>query len=292
MRVLVLGVTGMLGNALYRYLCQDRDLEVWGTLRSDRGKGYFPEPLQACLVSGVDVLNLDSLTQVMLRSKPQVVINCVGMIKQLAGADDPLVALPLNSLLPHRLARLCAIAGSRLVHISTDCVFSGRRGGYTEADTSDAQDLYGKSKYIGEVNHLPHAITLRTSIIGHELNSNLALVDWFLSREGEVMGYANALFSGLPTIELARVIQQYVLPNNQLQGLYQVASEPIDKLALLRLVAKEYAKDIVIHPDERVCIDRSLDATRFSQASGYVAPQWPVLVKRMKHSRDNDFMVV
>jgi dTDP-4-dehydrorhamnose reductase len=282
MRVLILGVTGMLGNAVHACFRQDCEHEVWGTMRSDSGKRYFPEASEANLVSNVDVLDLDALTNLLLSVKPQVVINCVGLIKQLADANDPLTALPLNSMLPHRLSKLCALAGARLVHISTDCVFSGRTGNYTESDVSDAEDLYGKSKYIGELKEAPHAITLRTSIIGHELNSNNALVDWFLSQEGEVKGYAKAIFSGLPTIELARIIKNYVLPNSELHGLYQVAAKPINKLALLRLVAEVYGKNTTIHPDETVCIDRSLNPSRFNQASGYVAPEWPELVKLMK----------
>lgn len=282
MRVLILGVTGMLGNAVHTYFSQDPEYRVWGALRSDNGKRYFPEASQANLVSGIDVLDVDALTNVMLKVRPHVVINCVGLIKQLADANDPLTALPLNSMLPHRLSKLCELAGARLVHISTDCVFSGRKGNYTESDISDAEDLYGKSKYLGELSEAPHAITLRTSIIGHELSSSNALVDWFLSQEGAVKGYAKAVFSGLPTIELARVIKDYVLPNKELNGLYHVAAKPIDKLSLLRLVAEVYGKDITIHPDEAVCIDRSLDASLFHQASGYVAPDWPELIKVMK----------
>jgi dTDP-4-dehydrorhamnose reductase len=218
----------------------------------------------------------------MLRVNPHIVINCVALIKKLANANEPLTALPLNSMLPHRLSKLCALAGARLVHISTDCVFSGRKGNYSESDLSDAEDLYGKSKYIGELHEAPNAITLRTSIIGHELNSCNALIDWFLSQEAEVKGYAKAIFSGLPTIELARIIKDYVLPNEALHGLYQVAAAPIDKLSLLRLVAEVYDKKITIYPDDVVRIDRSLNSSRFNQASGYVAPEWPALIKLMK----------
>lgn len=282
MRVLILGVTGMLGNAVHTYFSEDPKYQVWGALRSDNGRRYFPEASQAKLFSGVDVLDLDVLTNLMLKIRPHVVINCVGLIKQLADANDPLTALPLNSMLPHRLSKLCELAGVRLVHISTDCVFSGRKGSYSESDISDAEDLYGKSKYIGELREAPHAITLRTSIIGHELSSNNALIDWFLSQEDEVKGYAKAIFSGLPTIELARVIKDYVLPNRELNGLYHVAAKPIDKLSLLRLVSEVYEKDISIHPDDAVRIDRSLDASRFYQASGYVAPEWPELIELMK----------
>ena len=281
MRVLVLGVTGMLGNAVLQVFAEGKEHDVWGTMRGEGGRRYFATEFQPRLLAGVDLLDHDALTGVMLRVRPEVVINCVGLIKQLADANDPLSALPINAMLPHRLAKLCALAGARLIHVSTDCVFSGRKGLCVEADPSDAEDLYGKSKFIGELHEAVHAITLRTSIIGHELNSNHALVDWFLSQDGPVKGYARAVFSGLPTVELARVMRDYVVPAPKLHGLYHVGAAPIDKLSLLRLVAEIYEKKIEIMPDEHVCIDRSLDSSRFRQATGYVPPSWSELIKRM-----------
>lgn len=285
MRVMVLGVTGMLGNAVFRVFGQDTRFETLGTLRSANGKAHFPAATRDRLIANVDVLDQDSLCAVLAQTRPDVVINCVGLIKQLADAKNPLTALPINAMLPHRLAALCALSGTRLIHVSTDCVFSGRRGKYREADLSDAEDLYGKSKYIGEVHDQAHVITLRTSIIGHELATAHALVDWFLSQVGEVGGYSRAIFSGLPTVELARVIKDFVLPRPELSGLYHVAAEPIAKLDLLRLVAAEYGKDIAIRPDDRLVIDRSLDGSRFAEASGYTAPPWPALVALMHAHR-------
>lgn len=280
MRILILGITGMLGSAMFRVLRENAALDVWGTARSrPKGEGYEQ------VISGLDVLDADALAAVFEKVRPDVVINCVGLIKQLSNADDPLVALPINAMLPHRLARLCSLVGARLVHISTDCVFSGKQGGYLESDVSDAYDLYGKSKYIGEVRDVPHAITLRTSIIGHELNSSYALVDWFLSQSGPVKGYARAVFSGLPTVELARVIRDFVLPNPALHGLYHVAAEPINKLDLLTLVARVYGKTIDIEPDDKVAIDRSLNGERFNQATGYRAPAWDSLISTMHQKR-------
>ncbi len=285
MRVLVLGVTGMLGSAVFRQFSADTQFEVWGTLRSASGLRNFPQPSHERLVTNVDVLDNDSLVGVLARVRPSVVINCVGLIKQLADAKDPLSALPINAMLPHRLAKLCQLAGARLIHVSTDCVFSGRKGMYTEADMSDAEDLYGKSKYIGELHDLPHAITLRTSIIGHEQGSHYALVDWFLSQTGSVKGFSKAIFSGLPTVELARVMRDLVVPKPELHGLYHVSVDPIDKLSLLRLVADVYGKSIQIMPDEKLVIDRSLDSSRFRAATGYVPPSWAELIKMMHDLR-------
>lgn len=275
----------MLGSAMLKQFSADPALQTWGTLRSAGNLCCFPVSQHAQLICNVDVLDQDALVEVLTRVRPSVVINCVGVVKQLADAKDPLSALPINAMLPHRLAGLCKLAGVRLVHVSTDCVFSGRKGMYTEADVSDAEDLYGKSKFIGELHDFPHAVTLRTSIIGHELNTQRSLIDWFLSQIGTVRGYARAVFSGLPTVEMARVIKDYVIPSPELHGLYHLSAEPIDKLTLLRLVADVYDHKIQIIPDEQVCIDRSLDSSRFRQATGYTPPTWPELVKLMCDKR-------
>lgn len=290
MKVLVLGATGMLGSAVFNDFTQHRQFEVWGTLRSDSGKKYFPTHTHSHLISNVDLLDNDSLVAVMLKVKPDVVINCVGLIKQFADANDPLLALPLNAMLPHRLAKLCSLSNARLIHISTDCVFNGRKGMYTEGDVSDAEDLYGKSKYIGELHDLPHAITLRTSIIGHELNSQASLVDWFLSQTGTVKGYKKAVFSGLTTVELANVIRDFVIPNVNLHGLYHVSVEPVDKYSLLNLIANVYDKKINIEADEKIQIDRSLDSTKFRQATGYEPPSWPQLIEKMHHVHEGIYL--
>lgn len=281
MKILILGVTGMLGNAVFRVFNGDAAFQTWGTLRNASALPHFAACSHERLLCGVDVLDQDALTSVMARVRPDVVINCVGLIKQLADANDPLTVLPINAMLPHRLARLCELCRARLVHVSTDCVFSGRKGLYKENDPSDAEDLYGKSKYIGELHDVPHAITLRTSIIGHELYSHHSLVDWFLSQEGSIRGFTRAIFSGLPTVELGRVMKDFVIVQPQLNGLYHVSSEPINKFKLLGLVAKQYGKEIEIRPDDALIIDRSLDSSRFREATGYVAPEWPELIRRM-----------
>jgi dTDP-4-dehydrorhamnose reductase len=190
------------------------------------------------------------------------------------------VAIPINSLLPHRLARLCKSAGARLIQISTDCVFLGARGMYREADIADAQDLYGRSKLLGEVDE-PHAMTLRTSLIGRELASARSLVGWFLAQEGSVKGYERAIFSGMPTVELARVMRDFIIPHPDLHGVYHIAARPISKYELLKLVAAVYGKQIRIIPDRDLVIDRSLSGERFHGATGYVAPDWPELITRM-----------
>ncbi len=280
-KVLILGATGMLGNAMLRLFASSPEYSTEGSARSAAGVQLLPANLRPLVHAGVDAANPDALARLLERVKPQVVVNCVGMVKQLAGSNDPLAVLPVNAMLPHRLSRLCTLAGARLVHISTDCVFAGTRGGYSEADLPDADDLYGRSKLLGEVTQESHVITLRTSFIGHELASAHGLVGWFLSQTTPVRGYARALFSGPPTVELATIVRDYVLPRPALCGLYQVSAAPINKLALLRLVALQYGRSIEIVPDERLVIDRSLDSTRFRLATGYAPPNWPELVRRM-----------
>lgn len=284
MKILVLGATGMLGNALLREFAASPGLEPWGTVRSARAAGLLPEEVRDRLVPGVDVGDADALVRAFDIVRPQLVVNCIGLVKQLASADDPLEAIPVNALLPHRLARLCALADARFVHMSTDCVFSGKTGRYTEADYADAKDLYGRSKFLGEVDYL-NAITLRTSIIGHELQGARSLINWFLAQEGSTRGFGKAIFSGLPTVEIARVIRDYVIPHPELHGVYHLSAEPIDKLSLLRLVADAYGKAIDIVPDGALVIDRSLDSTRFRQATGFQPKSWPALVAAMEEFR-------
>lgn len=280
MRVLVLGASGMLGNAVLRVMHEKQNLAVFGTVRSNNVPHQFSKEIANTIITGCDVSDHDALVTLFAKVRPDVVVNCIGLIKQLADVDDPLITLPINAMLPHRLASLCALVGARLVHMSTDCVFSGTKGSYTENDISDATDLYGKSKYIGEVNY-PHAITLRTSIIGHELQTSHGLIGWFLSQQGSCKGFKRAIFSGLPTVVLAKVIRDVVLPRPELTGVYHVAAKPISKYDLLQLVAEIYGKTIEILPDDNLVIDRSLNADRFNSATEYVVPEWADLVRAM-----------
>jgi dTDP-4-dehydrorhamnose reductase len=211
---------------------------------------------------------------------PNIVVNCVGIVKQLTEVEHPSKVMSLNSLLPHRLAKLCAVAEARLIHFSTDCVFSGVRGMYNESDLADAADLYGRSKLKGEVNYRS-AITLRTSIIGHELSSNRSLVGWFLAQEGSVKGFRRAVFSGLPTVEIARIIHQHLLPRPDIWGLYHLSADPISKFELLSLIAKVYSKKITIIPDDTLLVDRSLDSSCFRSATGFSPKSWIELIQTM-----------
>ena len=281
MRILILGATGMLGHVLFKELSKDSNLDVLATARSVAGlEPFFSDPELQRIFPGVDADNFDTIIQAFAKTQPDVVINCIGIIKQLPAAEDPLAAISVNSLLPHRLAMLAQTAKARLIHISTDCVFDGKRGMYTEEDSSNAADLYGRTKFLGEIDY-PNCVTLRTSIIGHELKTNLSLVDWFLSQKITVQGFTKAIYSGFSTMEVARIIRDFVLPNPELSGLFQVSSNPIPKYELLEIIRAAYDKNIELLPDDRVVVDRSLDSSRFQQVTGYRTPEWNVMVKAM-----------
>lgn len=279
--ILVLGASGMLGNAVLRFFAGSAGFSAVGTVRSARAAALLPEVLRGRIVSGIDVGDVDRLAALFAETRPDVVVNCIGVVKQLSEANDPLASIPINSILPHRLAGLAKLAGARFIHLSTDCVFSGKKGSYREDDFADAYDLYGRSKLLGEVDQ-PHAFTLRTSIIGHELDGAHGLLNWFLSQAGDVNGFSKAIFSGLPTVEIARVIRDFILPRPELHGVYHVSAEPISKYDLLKLVAATYGRTNAIAPDPRLVIDRSLDSSRFKTATGYVPPSWPALVQTMR----------
>ena len=280
MKVLIFGATGMLGSALMRILSENDNLEVYGTVRSTESKKLFSAEYHEKLITGCDATRLDDLVAVFSKINPDVVINCISLSKELLKVADPLKMIAIYSMLPHQLSSLCKEFGARLVHMSTDGVFSGKKGGYKEDDASDVQDTYGTAKFLGEV-HKPHTITIRTSIIGHELQSRNGLVEWFLSQKGQCVCYSRAIFSGFPTVVLAQIIRDIVIPNPHLSGIYHISSSPISKCELLRLIAQVYDKRIDLIADEKVEINRSLSSNRFETDTGYISPEWHALVKTM-----------
>ena len=280
MKVLVIGASGMIGSTMLRVLSEKMEWEVFGSVRNSETKLFFSPLIRERIIGGVEVEQLDNLVEILNQVIPDVVINCAGLTKHKPEAESPLLSIPINTLMPHRLAGLCKLIGARLIHVSTDCVFSGEKGSYAEHDFADARDVYGKSKALGEVDY-SHTITIRTSTIGHELQSKYGLLDWFLSQDESCKGYARAVFSGLPTVVFAKVISDVVIPQPSLSGLYHIAAKPINKFDLLTLIAKVYRKNINIVRDDRVSIDRSLNSTKFQLATGYIAPDWTELIELM-----------
>ncbi|MEO5808367.1 SDR family oxidoreductase [Devosia sp.] len=273
MKILVLGASGMMGNTILQVFNAEPGLRTLGTVRSDAARDRLPAALRDKVIVGVDAQDLQGIDALLRDHQPQAVINCIGVVKQLPEASDPLVTIPLNAVFPHQLARLCEKHGARLVHLSTDCVFDGKGSMYTETDFASADDLYGRAKFLGEVDY-PHAITLRTSTIGHELGHRHGLLEWFLSQEQEVGGFTRAMYSGLSTIEFARVILDMVLPRPDLHGLLQVSGDAISKYDLLVLIRQIYGRSTPIRRNDAFSIDRTLDSTRFRTATGYRPPSW------------------
>jgi dTDP-4-dehydrorhamnose reductase len=283
-KILIIGAAGMLGHKL----CQlyQKQNNVYYTARTNfqsyEKYGIYKKENMIC---GVDVLDFDKLISVFHQVRPDIVINCVGIIKQLKEAKDPILSIKINSLFPHQLANICKASGARMFHISTDCVFNGRKGMYTEADHSNAEDLYGRTKFLGEVN-TDGCLTLRTSIIGRELNTKSGLVEWFLSNKGgKVKGFKKAIYTGFTTIELAKIIEHIADNFPSLNGLYQVSSEPIDKFSLLCMIKDKFELDVEIEAEEQTCIDRSLDSSIFRKATGFVPATWEKMIQDMAEDK-------
>ena len=281
MNILIFGATGMLGHAIFEYFSMNTSFMIFGTTRWGFNSDFKGEKATR-IIFNVNYKSLDSIVKAFEVSQPNLVINCIGLIKQLSAADDPLEAIPVNSLFPHQLSKLCELFNSRLIHFSTDCVFSGKLGDYRENYVPDAQDLYGRSKLLGEVYHL-NTVTLRTSIIGPELHSKNGLLEWFLSQEGECKGYTKAIFSGLPTVEVARILCEHIIPNiHLLRGMYHLSAPPISKFNLLSLISDVYKKSILIIPDDKVVIDKSLNSSLISSITGFESKDWPCMIQVMK----------
>jgi dTDP-4-dehydrorhamnose reductase len=282
-RVLVLGGGGMLGHKMFEIL--SRDYETWCTLRVPRDSGRWrtielfqsDRVLDAC-----DLADRSTLERVLTRVQPDVIVNCVGVIKQRADAQNAIPSIAINALLPHWLVCAAAARGARLIHISSDCVFSGRTGNYHEDDFCDADDLYGRTKALGEVRD-GNALTLRTSIIGRELRYHQSLLDWFLRQEGAktVPGYRRALWSGVTTIHLAQLVGRIIRDHPDLCGLFHVSSGTMSKHDLLQLLKRGYGLDLTVVPDETVVIDRSLDGRKLEAAIGYKSPPWEEMVEQL-----------
>jgi dTDP-4-dehydrorhamnose reductase len=278
-KIMVLGGSGMLGHRLWMDLSKQH--EVWVTVRTpESSMPDLPGVDRGHIRPNVDMLDFDNVIRAFASIRPELVINCVGLVKQHPMSNDPLSAIELNARLPHRLSLVCSTGGIRLIHISTDCVFSGRAGSYTENSISDAEDLYGKSKALGEVSY-PHTLTIRTSIIGRELRTRLGLTEWFLSQKGPVKGFTNAIFSGFTTQAFAKVLLDYIIPRADLNGVWQVSSDAISKYDLLCLMKGSYHRDIEIIPDGAFMCDRSLDSKRFRTKTSFLPSSWPAMIEEM-----------
>ena len=278
-RVLVLGASGMLGHQAVRVLAPDFD--VWGACRNPSELPGLGVPAKRIL-GGLDAMSAASADALLARVRPDVVINAAGIVKQRSAAKDAIPSITVNSLWPHLVAAAAARFGARLVHVSTDCVFSGAKGMYREEDPPDDADLYGRSKLLGEVVDRDDAITLRTSIIGWQLGDPTGLVGWFAAHRTEPLkGFSKAVFSGLTTRALTEVIRDVVMPDPSLSGLWHVSAEPIDKFALLSQLANHLGWTVDLSPVDQPVIDRSLDSSRFRDRTGWSPPGWEQMLQQL-----------
>lgn len=280
MDVLVLGAYGMLGHRLLLQLGQRFD--VVGTARSikDWNAPIMEQIAGEKIITGVDVNDISSVRAVISQTKPDVIINCIGIVKQNETSKDPIASITVNSLFPHQVARMAHDIGSQFIHFSTDCVFSGREGHYSQDHIPDPVDLYGRSKLLGEVSK--NGITIRSSLIGREISSHNGLVEWLLSNRGKtVMGYRRAIFSGFPTNEMSKVIEVLLDKKTINDGVWQVATDPISKFDLLRKVIDSSGDNIELKPDDKMFCDRSLDGSPFQKITGYRAPSWDDMIDDM-----------
>ena len=282
MRIIILGSNGLLGNTIIRYFFENFNYETYGFCRDSSKLGFLNKNDFKRIKIVKDIFNTEDLKKKIEKIKPDVIINSIGITNKIKNQNSNFIQkiIHVNSLFPHQLQQLCLQLDIRLIHLSSDCVFSGDKGFYSEQDNPDPIDIYGKSKLLGELDY-ENTITIRKSVIGHEISSKNGLLEWFLKQEGEVKGYKKAIFSGITVLELAKVIDMHIIPNQNLRGVYHVSGQSISKYNLLKIIASEYKKVIKIVPNEEVKIDRSLNSIKFNKITGYQSEAWPKLIKSM-----------
>jgi len=280
MRVLILGGNGMLGHAAWQSFRKDFDayVTIRGAFFEVERFAIFDKKKTICGVCAEDFSVFEKIANTV---NPDMILNCIGIIKQIREATNPIKSIEINSLFPHKLAALCSMCNCRLIHLSTDCVFSGKKGRYTEDDIPDPLDLYGRSKLLGEVTG-GNALTIRTSMIGRELNTKHGLLEWFLSQNDKsVKGYTNVIFSGFTTTALCEILKGIMINHADFNGLYHVSSEPISKYKLLLLIKEKMGLKTGIIPDDEFECDRSLDSSKFRRKAAYDPPSWEDMIEVM-----------
>ena len=282
MKILIIGSSGLLGNTITKYFLTKEKYQTFGLIRQSSNIRLFKEKFQNNFFVINNFLNYEAVEKLINFINPNLVINCVGITNKFKDKNANLIEkyIKVNSLFPHKLYEICNRYNIRLIHLSTDCVFSGRKGFYSENDLPDPIDIYGKSKLLGELDY-GDSLTIRKSVIGHESNTKRGLLEWFLNQKDEVQGYKNAIFSGLTTLELARLIEIYIIPKENLRGVMHISGQTISKYDLLKLISEIYSTQKGIILNESVKIDRSLNSSKFNQLTGYKPKSWPILIKSM-----------
>jgi dTDP-4-dehydrorhamnose reductase len=276
MKVLILGAGGMLGFTLLNYLNTKKNITLFGTIRNKS----LNKNLARKILNDVDAKKFSLLAIKIGKISPDVVINCVGIVKSEV-EDNVKNVTKINSKLPNFLNKLSKKLSFRLLHISTDCVFSGKKYKYSEKNLPDPIDFYGKSKLMGEFKSNKN-IVIRTSIIGHEIKHKRGLLEWFLKQNSTISGYSKAYFSGLTTLELSKIIYEKFLFNIDLTGLYHISGKRINKYTLLKKISKIYNKNTPIKKDNTFKIDRSLNSSKFIKRTNYKKKSWDKMIKENK----------
>jgi dTDP-4-dehydrorhamnose reductase len=283
LRVLILGASGMIGHRMWATLGERH--EAIGVLRrTELGPlASIPGIDLKNAILGIEIQNISKLTKIIEETKPDIVLNCIGIVKQLKDSSDHLKSITLNALFPHQLAKVCADNNARMIQFSSDCVFDGKKGYYKESDLPNDQDLYGRTKAMGEVDYLKNVLTMRTSSIGREVFPHGGLIEWFIGNSGKsITGYKKAIYSGFPSKRLGNIIADYIIPNSTLSGIVHVAGTPIDKFSLLNMIKDHFQLKIEILANDQVSIERSLNYEHFSKITGFVAPSWKEMMKDLE----------
>lgn len=282
MKILILGSNGLVGNTITKYFFERGDYQTFATLRDYSKLKLFHKKYHQKFLMIENILDYAETEKIIKSINPDILINCLGITNKeiLINPIQVEKFITINSLFPHWLQRICSDLGARLIHFSTDCIFSGNKGSYSEQDIPDPPDIYGRSKLLGELNY-ENTLTIRKSVIGHELASKKGLLEWFLNQNNFVQGYKNVIFSGITVLELARLIDTYIIPRSNLKGILNISGESISKFDLLKILAKVYDKSIEIIPNESMKINRTLNGSQFNKLTGYRISSWSSLINSM-----------
>jgi len=282
MKLLILGANGLVGSTFTKYFFERPAYQTIAILRDYSKIKLFNEKYHQNFSVINNILDFDETKKKLQGLRPDILINCLGITNKqnLVNSNQIENIININSVLPHRLQRICADLDVRLIHLSTDCIFSGNKGFYTENDIPDPIDLYGRTKLVGELD-FENTLTIRKSVIGHELVSRKGLLEWFLHQNNSVQGYKDVFFSGLTVLELAKLIDKYIFPRTDLKGILNISGESISKFDLLKIISDIYNKSIEIIPNQSIKINRTLNSSRFNKLTGYKPNSWPVLIKSM-----------
>jgi len=281
MKILILGGNGMIGHKMYQVLSKNY-LDTWVLFKKQIDQINFSEIFNKDkVIENFDLIQFDKLKIILDNISPDVIINAAGVTIRRGINDDMYKSILINSALPHFLDNWTKINNKRLIHFSTDCVFSGKKDFYTEASVTDAEDTYGKTKALGEVVS-KNSVTLRGSMIGRELENKTELLEWFLNQnKTTVNGYTNVIYSGITTFRMANYVDKIIRDFPDMHGIYNVSSNSITKYELVNLFNSYFNNESSIIPDNSYTSNKDLDSSKFYKDTGLIKPNWKELVEEL-----------